>query len=69
MNMVDKEIKVQKALGTYLPLKWEERRKLYAGTKRKRDELRTEGHKLRTEGNSLRDEVNTLFVEARRLYR
>ena len=51
--MTKKEIKLQIALGTYLPLKWEERNKLYA-----------EGNKLYAEGSKLRAEGDLLYVNA-----
>jgi len=40
--MTNKEIEAQKALGTYLSLKWEERNKLYTEA----DKLYAEGYKL-----------------------
>ena len=72
--MTKKEIKLQIALGTYLPLKWEERNKLYAeGNKlyaegdklyAKGDKLCAEGDKLHAEGDKLHAEGDLLYVNA-----
>ena len=59
------EIEVQKALGTYLPLKWKEYQKLYA----EGDKLRAEGNKLYAEGRSnLYAEGSKLCVEGSKLH-
>ena len=58
--MTKKEIKLQIALGTYLPLKWEERNKLYA----EGNKLYAEGSKLYAEGNKLHAEGDLLYVNA-----
>jgi len=56
--MTDKEVLMQQALGTYLPLKWAERDKLYA-----------EGNKLYAEGHKLHAEGRKLYIDAiRELY-
>jgi len=55
--MNNKEITIQKALGTYLSLKWKEREQLWA-----------EGNKLYTEANKLHTEANKLQVDADELY-
>jgi len=54
--MTDKEIEVQKALGTYLSAKWKEREKLFA-----------EAYKLYVEANELRTE-ESLFLKADKLH-
>jgi len=61
--MTDKEIKVQKALGTYLSIKWKERKKLYA----KADKLYAEGYKLQTGDDKLYTEGDKLRIEADKL--
>jgi len=62
--MTNKEIKVQKALGTYLSVKWKERKKL----QEKADKLYAEGYKLYTEGDKLYAGGNKLHTEAGKLY-
>jgi len=47
--MNNEEITIQKALGTYLSLKWKEREKL----QKEADKLFAEGDKLQAEGDKL----------------
>jgi len=62
--MTNKEIEIQKALGTYLSVKWEERNKLQM----KADKLYTEGGKLKIEGDKLHTEGDKLQAEGDELY-
>jgi len=61
--MTNKEIEVQKALGTYLPAKWGEREKLHTEA----DKLHAEGSKLFTEDDKLYAEGDKLWAEGRKL--
>ena len=58
--MTKEEKRIQIALGTYLPLKWEERNKLCT----EGDKLYAEGRKLYAGGNKLHAEGSKLYAEA-----
>jgi len=65
--MTNKEIKVQKALGTYLSLKWKERNKLRKEADKleiERNKLQAEERKLRTKGRKLRIKAYKLYTDA-----
>ncbi len=72
MNMTDKEKQTQIALGTYLPMKWEERSKLLTERDQLRvdaDKLEAESDRLYAEGDKLAEgtERSKLWVEGRKL--
>jgi len=69
--MNNKEIEIQKALGTYLSAKWEERNKLQMKAGKlwvEGRKLKVEGDKLHTAGDELLAEANKLQVDADELY-
>jgi len=55
-----KEIKAQKALGTYLSKKWKERKKL----RKKADKLRAKAGKLYEKGDKLYTKGDKLYINA-----